>query len=71
MRSRKRKVSQRPVSKKNTNMVKESKYTVSPHQPPGANVASELTTNAMAMPNATGKSMPTRRALRSCQALFQ
>ena len=61
----------RAESKKNTNMVKESKYTTSPHQPLGSKVAAELTTKVMPMPKATGKSMLICLAFKSCQALLK
>ena len=69
VRARRRCSSQRPVSRKNTNIVSESKYTSWPHQPSGWNVAALLTAKVTAMPSATGKSMPMLRRLRSRQAL--
>ena len=71
MRSRKRSSNQRPVNKKNTNMVKESKYTSPPKSPLGSNVAAELSANVMAMPKATGKSMLMRRWRMSRKALLK
>ncbi len=53
--------SQRPPSRKATNIVSESKYTSWPNGPPGSNAAPLLATNATAMPSDTGTSMPMRR----------
>ena len=71
VRSRRRNSSQRPVSKKNTNMVKESKYTSAPKIPAGSKVPKELTIKVMAMPSATGKSMLMRRWRRSRRAFLK
>ena len=49
-------------------MVIESKYTSSPNSPPGSKVAPVLVTKVIRMPNATGTSMPMRRALIDRQA---
>ena len=69
VRSRRRSSSQRPLSKKKTNMVSESKYTSRPKVPLGSNVPAVLTANVTAIPKATGRSMPMRRCSTSCQAL--
>ncbi len=55
--SRMRNSIQRPVNRKNTSIVNESKYTSEPHQPLGSKVAAELTKKAIKMPNETGKSI--------------
>ena len=69
VRARRRCSSQRPVSRKNTNIVRESKYTACPHQPCASKVAALLTAKVTAMPKATGKSMLMLRRLRSRSAL--
>ena len=69
VRSRKRSSRARPLSRKNTNMVSESKYTVAPNRLARSNVPQLLVTKVIAMPMATGTSMPMRRARRSRQAL--
>ena len=71
VRSRMRSSSQRPVSKKNTNMVNESKKTSTPKGPWGSKVPSVLTTKVTTMPSATGKSMLIWRSRRSRQALLK
>jgi hypothetical protein len=50
--------SQRPASRKATNIVSESKYTSRPNRPPGSKAAPLEATKATAMPSATGTSMP-------------
>ena len=57
VRSRKRNSSQRPVSRKNTNMVRESKYTSRPKMPRGSNVPTVLMAKVIPIPKATGRSM--------------
>ena len=54
----------RPPSRKNTNIVSESKYTSWPNTPPGSKVAPELAMKVTSRPSATGTSMPMRRAFR-------
>ena len=71
VRSRRRSSSQRPVSKKNTNMVSESKYTSRPKGPAGSNVPSELTPKATSIASATGKSMLMRRSFKSSHAFLK
>ncbi len=53
--------SQRPPSRKLTNIVIESKYTSRPNRPPGAKAAPVLAAKATRMPSDTGTSMPMRR----------
>ena len=50
------------------NMVSESKYTSAPNTPPGSKVAPVLATKVMAMPSATGTSMPMWRVRSARQA---
>ncbi len=66
--SRARLSSQRPVSKKLTNMVSESKYTSGPSQPACPKVTPVLTPNMAAMPSATGASIEMRPCLSAAQA---
>ena len=60
--------SQRPASRKLTNIVSESNKGSLPNIGPGANVAPVLTTKVSAMPIETGRSMPMRRWRRPSQA---
>ena len=69
VRSRRRNSSQRPVSRKKTNMVSESKYTSRPKRPSGSKVPRLLTIKVIAMPSATGRSMLMRRWRISLRAL--
>ena len=69
VRSRKRSSKARPLSRKNTNMVSESKYTVAPNRLSRSKVPQLLVTKVRAMPMATGTSIPMRRARTSRQAL--
>ena len=58
VRSRKRSSKARPLSRKKTNMLSESKYTVAPNTLARSNVPQLLVTKVMAIPIATGTSMP-------------
>ena len=71
VRSRSRISSQRPVSRKKTNIVSESKNTSAPSGPVGSKVPAELTMKVMAIPNAAGRSMLMRPCRRSRQAFVK